>query len=292
MKEKIAKLRTRLRAYQINGRHLRAIRVEEAEPCTCLCCGTEYRGNFCPGCGQSSRTRRFTLANALENVTTIFTHADGRLLHTLTDLFTRPGYMIWDYLKGRRAEYIQPIQMLLFLGTLYLVLSLLLHADIQDDAIIAISGADKEAPDVTSMTKNMMEFLEHAMSNKAVAALVTILFLIWPLKVAFGKAGRASQFNLTELFYAMSYMECLSLICSILLLPLAKLLGKEALSILFLLDFLLQTWGLHQLFQIGWLKSAWRLLCAFAILLLIVFVLIVIIGIAVGFFLQMKGKGV
>ena len=280
MKEKIAKLRTRLRAYQIYGRHLRAIRVEEAEPCTCLCCGTEYRGNFCPGCGQSSRTRRFTLANALENVTTIFTHADGRVLHTITDLFTRPGYMIWDYLKGRRKEYIQPIQLLFFLGTLYLVLSVLLHVDILGDAIDVAVVADEEEPNVAVMTKGIVDVLQRIMSNKAIASLTIILFIVWPMKVSFGKVGRAPQLNMTELFYAMSYMECLSLICSILLMPLAKLLGQNVTQILFPIDFLLQTWACHQLFLISWKNSMWRMACTFALLTAIVF-LAVFVGVVI-----------
>lgn len=291
MKEKLTKLRTRLRAYQIYGRHLQPLCTEEAEPCTCLCCGTEYRGRYCPGCGQSSRTRRFTLRGTLENVTTIFAHADGRLKHTLTDLFTRPGYMIWDYLKGRRMEYLHPIQMLLFLGTLYLVLSLLLGIDIQEDAMLAISATEQEAPDVAALTKSFMEFLQHMMSNKAVAALVTILFIVWPLKVAFGKSGRAPQLNVAELFYAMCYMECLSLICSIFFLPLAKLLGKDTVSFLFPLDFFLQVWSFHQLFLISWRKSAWRLLCTLALVMLIVFALIIIAGAVVGYILYaQEGK--
>ncbi len=290
MNRKLSALRSQFHEWEKLGRHIQPIHVEEAEPCTCLCCGTEYRGNFCPGCGQSRKTRRLTFSNAVEHITSIFTNADGRFVHTFTDLFTRPGYMIWDYLKGRRVEYFQPIQMLFFLATIYLFLSMLMHVDIQEEVVKSVMVTQDGDANLAVFMENMQNYAHQFLSNKAVAALLGISVLIWPIKAAFRKIGRCPQLNMTEFFYAMCYMECLSLICSIILLPFFWLFGKGVSDMLFPLDIALQVWCFHQLFQIGWKKTVWRLIIAYILFFLIIIVLFSTIGIIIGFYLTMGGN--
>ena len=66
----------------------------EAQPevkiTTCLNCGTEFEGNFCPECGQKADTGRFTMRFIFENLVAAFTSKDGGLWFTLKSLFTRP----------------------------------------------------------------------------------------------------------------------------------------------------------------------------------------------------------
>ena len=92
---------------QREGHHIPPGKEGEGEECTCLCCGTVFHGNFCPVCGQSSKTRRLSMSDIVGHVVMSLAKFDGRLIHTIRDLFTRPGYLIRDYIKGCRAEYIQ-----------------------------------------------------------------------------------------------------------------------------------------------------------------------------------------
>ena len=105
----------------------------EAQPKTtqCLNCGTEFEGNFCPECGQSADTGRFTMRFIFENLLAAFLSKDGGIWFTLKNLFTRPGAMIVEILKGKRRRYFSPFSMLLCSLTLYVV-------------ILSLSGSHQE----------------------------------------------------------------------------------------------------------------------------------------------------
>lgn len=89
----------------------------------CLNCDTEFEGNFCPECGQSAKTDRFTMKFILQNLTTAILGRDGGVWFTLKNLFTRPASMIVDILGGKRKKYFSPFPMLFFALTLYILIT-------------------------------------------------------------------------------------------------------------------------------------------------------------------------
>ncbi len=91
-----------------------AINLDEAEEHTCLNCGTTFRGDYCPHCRQKASTKRLSTSDSVKNIVSKFVTLDSGLLHTIINLIYRPGYMVRDYLKGHRVEYVEPM-MLLFL---------------------------------------------------------------------------------------------------------------------------------------------------------------------------------
>lgn len=111
----------RLRAF-----HLKLMRGKQAprnseEPCTCRNCGTTYVGNFCSRCGQSRKTPRYRFSNAVKNILGGFTNIDNGFGRTLIDLLYRPGYMIRDFIDGKRIQYFRPFQTLFILAALYIM---------------------------------------------------------------------------------------------------------------------------------------------------------------------------
>ena len=88
----------------------------------CLNCGTEFERNFCPECGQSADSGRFTMRFIFENLIAAFTSKDGGIWFTLKNLFTRPGAMVVDMLNGKRRSYFSPFPMLFFVLTVYILL--------------------------------------------------------------------------------------------------------------------------------------------------------------------------
>lgn len=93
---------------------------------TCKNCGTTYEGRFCPHCGQSHRTPRFEMANVFKNIISDFFNIEHGFTRNFIELFWRPGYMIRDYLKGRRINYHKPFQTIFVLATIYLIVAHLL----------------------------------------------------------------------------------------------------------------------------------------------------------------------
>lgn len=111
----------RLRAFRIKLAQGKKVPPADSETCTCLNCGTTYTGSYCSRCGQSRHTARFRLSNALSNIASGFFNIDHGFGRTLLELLYRPGYMMADYIGGKRARYFRPFQTLFILAALYIM---------------------------------------------------------------------------------------------------------------------------------------------------------------------------
>ena len=94
----------------------------EAKTTRCLNCGTEFEGKYCPECGQSATTGRYTIRFIFENLVAAVIGKDGSIWHTFKNLFTRPGSMIVDMLNGKRKSYFSPFPMLFFVLAIYVLI--------------------------------------------------------------------------------------------------------------------------------------------------------------------------
>ena len=94
----------------------------EVNTTKCLNCGTEFEGNFCPECGQSADTSRFTLRFIFGNLLAAVLGRDGGIAYTLKNLFSRPGKMIVEILNGKRRKYVSPFPMLFLALTAYILI--------------------------------------------------------------------------------------------------------------------------------------------------------------------------
>ncbi len=111
---------------RLRALHIKLIRGRETpsiddNPSTCQNCGTSYTGNFCNRCGQTRNTPRYHLSNAFKNIMGGFTNIDNGFGRTLLELLYRPGYMIRDFIGGKRVHYFRPFQTLFVLAALYIM---------------------------------------------------------------------------------------------------------------------------------------------------------------------------
>lgn len=74
----------------------------------CLNCDHRFFGNFCPHCGQSSHEGKINAHYFLHDIPHSVFHIDKGFFYTLKSLFTRPGYMIEEYLQGKRVKHFRP----------------------------------------------------------------------------------------------------------------------------------------------------------------------------------------
>ena len=93
-----------------------------ADNSLCANCGTLLEGPYCSSCGQQRRDiKRFflTLINdAFEDVFKL----NSRAWKTLLSLLFKPGFLTTEYLKGRRASYIQPVRLYFFTSIIFFLL--------------------------------------------------------------------------------------------------------------------------------------------------------------------------
>lgn len=142
--QKIVAFYKLLHQKQIRGKH----EIKENPTC-CVCknCGNTFQGNYCPHCGQNRHTPRFTIRNAFQNILSGFFNIDHGFSRNLIELLYRPGYMIRDYLKGKRVHYYKPFQTLFVLAALYIM-----GVQLIDPAAIKLSEKEmEEEPTIASL---------------------------------------------------------------------------------------------------------------------------------------------
>ena len=94
----------------------------DAPPPTCLNCGASSHGRFCADCGQRTDTCVPTLRVLAREGVEAFLSVDSKLWRTLRLLFLQPGALTAEYIAGRRAAYVPPIQLYVWLQALVLFL--------------------------------------------------------------------------------------------------------------------------------------------------------------------------
>ena len=81
----------------------------------CANCATPMQGEFCHECGQSIHTVLKPVHHMFEDTLETFLHVDGRVLHTVPPLLTRPGFLTLEYFSGRRQRYVPPFRLMFVL---------------------------------------------------------------------------------------------------------------------------------------------------------------------------------
>ena len=79
----------------------------------CLNCGAALAGAYCHACGQRAHVHR-TLGAFVHDLVHGVLHFEGKTWRTLPLLVWRPGKLTREYIDGRRASYVSPIALFLF----------------------------------------------------------------------------------------------------------------------------------------------------------------------------------
>jgi len=80
----------------------------------CQNCGAALNGPYCHACGQSGHVHR-TLVHVLEEFAHGVFHVESRGWRTLPMLIVNPGRLTREYIHGKRARYIAPLALFLFM---------------------------------------------------------------------------------------------------------------------------------------------------------------------------------
>ena len=196
------------------------IKAENPQPVKttkCLNCDTEFEGKFCPECGQSADTGRFTVRFIFENLLKAILSNDGGVWITLKSLFTKPGQMMVDIINGKRKSYFSPFPMLFLTLSLYVVIFTftgskknkydeLYSGDAKKEIKKEInkeittepaSGShqysvdvelnDEVTENVEGIAKRCLKFYDN---NYTVIFILTVPFYIFAARVCYGKKNR------------------------------------------------------------------------------------------------------
>jgi hypothetical protein len=88
----------------------------------CLNCGTLLEGKYCHNCGQENLELKESFGHMMNHAISDYFHFDHQFFHTLKPLLFKPGYLTNEYMAGRRAQYLHPVKMYIFISIVYFLL--------------------------------------------------------------------------------------------------------------------------------------------------------------------------
>jgi len=95
----------------------------ETATATCTNCAAILRGEYCSECGQRRMEPVHSVWHLVRDAAEDLTHADSRVWQTLSGLALRPGFLLHEYLVGRRARYLPPFRLYLILSIVFFALA-------------------------------------------------------------------------------------------------------------------------------------------------------------------------
>lgn len=81
----------------------------------CANCGAPMQGEFCHECGQSIHSALRPMHHMVEDTLEMLLHVDGRVVHTVPPLLSKPGFLTMEYFSGRRQRYVPPFRLMFVL---------------------------------------------------------------------------------------------------------------------------------------------------------------------------------
>jgi len=167
----------------------------------CKNCETEFTGHYCNNCGQSVKDFDRPFKVLIFDVVGTMWAFDTRLFKTLKAIFLKPGQVPLDYVHGKRARYMPPFRLYIFISFIFFMLmnisfkSSFNEADKQEgpgiENVITINGsangekidpADvKKAEDaITSIKED-----KHYYTSRFLSLMSWSLFILMPLFASF-----------------------------------------------------------------------------------------------------------
>ncbi|HTN18146.1 MAG TPA: DUF3667 domain-containing protein [Chitinophagaceae bacterium] len=83
---------------------------------TCQNCDTLVAERFCSHCGQENTETRQSFSHLLRHFFEDLTHYDSGFWKTMKYLLFRPAFLTREYLAGRRAAYVPPVRLYIFVS--------------------------------------------------------------------------------------------------------------------------------------------------------------------------------
>lgn len=96
--------------------------ITDIKKITCKNCESLFEGHFCPNCGQSVKDFDRPFSVLFFDILANMWAFDTRVFKTLKSLLFKPGEMALDYVNGRRARYMPPFRLYIFISFIFFLL--------------------------------------------------------------------------------------------------------------------------------------------------------------------------
>lgn len=241
---KLKELWQRFRQWQREPLHYKPLTDEKR---VCLNCKQEFAGIFCPRCGQKAITEDHVGWKSLkDDFFVTFDLETGVLLRTFWHLLWRPGYLINDYLSGKRKICTPPVNTLIMIGVVYVLLRTLFS--IEDSNEVSLQSISVEGRTILESIETWTE------RNKGWHYLVLCLFFMIPTWVLFRHSPRHPHHTLVEGFFIQVFLFIIFLMFELFFMA----VGEKPKILFSAIMFFYLIFTLGPVFGYNWWGTLWR----------------------------------
>lgn len=216
----------------------------------CNNCGHTFTGNYCPYCSQKAGEGDISWKSVRNSLLDIWGLGSRSLPNTILQLLLRPGYLIGDYISGKRQVSFPPVKMLFIVAIIavfwaYYILPLLLGKDFD------IFGGNADLLiGFTSFTKEHMVWVY----------LTMYLSFILPTWVMYRYSPRHTRHTLPQGFYIQIFLLVLNMVVTWIILTLLVFLNYNVYFYSCYIVLIIYYYiAYKQLFGYGGWGTLWRL---------------------------------
>ncbi|MBR5639745.1 MAG: DUF3667 domain-containing protein [Muribaculaceae bacterium] len=222
----------------------------------CNNCGHSFTGNYCPYCSQKAGEGDISWSSVRKSIMDIWGLGSRSLPSTVGQLLLRPGYLISDYISGKRQVSFPPVKMLFIIAVIIVFWIFYLLPKLRGEGVDVYGGFANMFDGFTSWNKG------HFVWTYFIVALCFIV----PTWVMFRYSPRHTRHTLPQGFFIQIFLLVLNLFFSFLVLsPLLFLNNYNYylyISILVIIVYYFIAY--KQLFGYGIWGTLWRFIIVFA----------------------------
>lgn len=225
----------------------------------CQNCGHDFTGNYCPYCSQKAGEGLIDWRSVRQSFMDIWGLGSRSMPRTIWHLLLRPGYLISDYISGKRQVSFPPVKMLFFVAVIVVLLVYYLMPLLFGSSFDIYGGNTSSYEGFDSWNKTHFAWTYFGM------ALLGIL----PTWVLFRYAPVHPRHTLPQGFFIQVFLCVVNLVISfILLLPLLLINYMVYFLVSWAILFCYYVITYKQLFGYGIWGTLWRVFFVFGFIVL------------------------
>lgn len=216
----------------------------------CNNCGHSFKGNYCPYCSQKAGEGDIGWNSVRKSIMDIWGLGSHSLPNTVCQLLLRPGYLIGDYISGKRQVSFPPVKMLFIVAVIVVFWIYYLMPFLLGKEFDVYGGATDLLIGFTTWTKGHFVWTYFILS----------LCFIVPTWIMFRYAPRHTRHTLPQGFFIQIFLLVLNLIVTFLALTPLVFLNYSFYFIISIITLVVYYFiAYKQLFGYGVWGTLWRM---------------------------------
>lgn len=139
----------------------------------CQHCNEIVEKNYCSNCGQKKNDGTISLKDISQYLAQEVFTLESKLLKTIKCLMFKPGHLAWDFIRGNRSNYYNPIKYFILMGTLAILLRFLLD---YDPVIVGVNSISSESVNNEKLEK-VISVGQILVQNNTYVIIINLLIL-------------------------------------------------------------------------------------------------------------------